>query len=116
MGRKYLGKVTQNFRISPEFQEFCRREAEAAGKTLGDWLEDYFMQTNPSLADSQNQIVPKPASEKTIETACGESERDADEAIRRTVLALQAWLLTPTDTVSRDAFESALKRCFIERG
>lgn len=110
MGRKYLGKVTQNFRVSPEFQEFCRREAEAAGKTLGDWLEDYVMQTKAAEADSQNQILPKPASEKTMETARGESERDADEAIRRTVLALQAWLLTPTDTVCRDSFESALRQ------
>jgi len=107
MGRKYLGKVTQNFRISPEFQAFCHREAEAAGKTLGDWLEDYVMQTKAEEADSQNQLLSKPASEKTMGT--DRSERDADEAIRRTVLALQAWLLTPTDTVCRDSFEDALK-------
>lgn len=111
MGRKYLGKVTQNFRVSPEFQAFCHREALAAGKSLGDWLEDYVMQTKAAEADSQGQILPKPASEKKIET-----DRSTGEAVNDAVLALQAWLLTPTDTVSRDAFASALKRCFIEKG
>lgn len=92
MGRKHLGKVTQNFRISPEFQAFCRREARDAGKTLGDWLEDYF-------------------SEKTIETAS-----DTGEAIREVSLALQAWIINPADLDARRAFESALARCLIERG
>lgn len=111
MGRKKSGNVTQNFRVSPEFQAFCHREARAAGKTLGDWLEDFVMQAKASEADSQGQVLPKLAQEKTIE-----ADRSTDEAVDGAVLALQAWLLTPTDTVSRDAFAAALKRCFVERG
>lgn len=119
MGRKYLGKVTQNFRISPEFQAFCRREAEAAGKSLGDWLEDYVMQTKATEADSQGQILPKVASEKTMETSQSrqppepghrESEEDTEEAICCVALALQAWMVTPQDVVARKAFEVALRQ------
>jgi hypothetical protein len=110
MGRKYLGKVTQNFRISPEFQAFCHREAKAAGKSLGDWLEDYVMQTKTADMDSQGQVLPKAVPEKTIET-----DDSTGKAVNEVVIALQAWLLAPSDMTSRDAFAAALKRC-IDRG
>ncbi len=107
MGRKAKGRISKTATYTPEFIDWINSQIQG-DEGFGGVVERLIDEKHNRILELEQQ-----ATEYRISDMQGTK---TDEAIRQLVLSLQAWLTNPADTVARDGVESALKRCFVERG
>jgi hypothetical protein len=102
MGRKAKNRIKKHVSHDPQF--IVDIEAQALdGESFGETVERLLAEKSAMILELETRLE---------KTSHGMKEKGTSEAIRRVSLSLQAWFLTPQDTIAREAFENALSKLF----